>query len=425
MNMERLNLNKVKIMAAAATLAMFAGTACAHVELYAEVNKVYEQVWGNTQDTGVFSDNNYSPSKVGVMSSAHLNKCVTFGGVVELELIPNNTRLVAQYLEEDLLNHIVYARKVDAWVSAGMWGKLSLGLGYAASWGITDMSFSGTNTTSLGSNVANNAGGMQFAIQGQNTIVPIPGTTRINPNVNVVFRALNGVGDVDTLNDVLNTKDRVRYDTADWMGFRASVSYGNTTHRFIDLESEFAETVGFPYTRRNFFDVALRYNGCWDDFALAGGVAGGWYNRDGVVREVPYAGSVSGGALQRPEFWSGSIAAEHRPTGFNAAAAAGWYERTVQQINNYNFWYVQLGKKFCFTNYGKTNLAVDYFQSRNAIINGDRGNSWSVGVTQDLNKIHSAVYAAVRGYTYTHVKPTYEALTVMTLGVQFKFGAML
>lgn len=412
--MDRLNLDKVKIMAAAATLAMFAGTACAHVEIYAEVNKVYEQAWADQMDTGVFADNNYSPSKLGVMSSAHLNKCVTLGGVAELEFLPNNTRLVNQLVTEDLHNHIVLVRKVDAWASAGMWGKLSLGLGEAASYGITNMSFAGTNETSLGAVVANNGGGMIFNVKGLRP-------TFANPNVDVVFQALNGVGDIDAINGVLSTKDRVRYDTADWMGFKLSVSYGNDTHQFTTYPAQFGVN---NQTRRNFFDVALRYHACWDDFMVGAGVAGAWFNRDGTINEI-FNTTTVGTSFEHASVWSASIAVEHRPTGFNAAVAGGVKDKYVENLNDYKFWYVQLGKKFCFTQYGKTNFAIDYFWSKNAVINNDRGNSWSIGVTQDLHKIHSAVYAAVRNYEYNHVHPTYSDITVMTLGVQFKFGAMI
>jgi hypothetical protein len=414
--MERLNLDKVKIMAAAATLAMFAGTACAHLEVYGEVNKVFEQVWAEPQDAGVFADNNYSPSKLGVMSSAHLNKCTTFGGVAELEFIPNNTRLVSQIQTEDLDNHVVLVRKLDSWVSYGNFGTLRLGLGEAASWGITNISYAGTNETSLGSSVANNAGGMIFGVSGAT------GLTILSPTVNVVFQALNGVGDIDQVNGVLNTKDRVRYDTADWMGFKLGVSYGNDTHQFVNYDTEL--TTAYTPTSRNFFDVALRYSGCWDDFMVGAGVAGAWYNRDGSLGEI-FSATTTAANAQQVRAWSGSIAVAHKPTGINAAVAGGQRRHINSTITNYNFWYVQLGYKFCFTHYGKTNAAVDYFQSKHALVSGDTGKSWGLGVTQDLTKINSAVYASVRNYKYSGSPVNYKDIFVGSVGVQFKFGAML
>ncbi len=405
--MERLNLEKVKIMAAAATLAMFAGTACAHVEVYGEVNKAFEQVWTKKQDAGVIVDNNYSPSKFGITSTGNLEKCTVVGGVAELQLMPNNTRLVSQVTTDSSSTRLVLVRKVDSWLSSGMWGKLSLGLGESASYGITDVSFSGTNQTSLGSSIANNAGGMFFAKKGSNVVSS-------DPTVNDVFNALNGVGDIDSPNGVFSTKERVRYDTADWMGFKLSASYGNTSNKYsgfgVKLDSE------PELSRRTYTDLALRYDACWDDFHVGAGVAGAWFTRD-------YDDSDD---TRNVRAWSASVAVEHKPTGFNAAVAGGQKREGVKSRDDYKFWYVQLGKKFCFTSYGKTNFAIDYFQSKNAISNKAKGKSFGFGVTQDLQKIHSAVYASLRNYKYDNVQNvTYEKLFVGSVGVQFKFGAML
>lgn len=303
-----------------------------------------------------------------------------------------------------------------------MWGKLSLGLGEAASWDITNISYSGTNQTSLGSSVANNAGGMIFGVKNTN-----PTTT--NPTVNSAFNALNGIGDIDTPNGIPNTKDRVRYDTADWAGLKLSVSYGNTAHIYSNLTTQATST--FPYTRRAFFDAAVRYMACMDDFQLGAGFAGMWYNGDGATNEVFVNGATNEftaaptTTLRAVRGWAGSVALEHKPSGFNVAVAGGAKRKISSTLSNYKFWYVQLGKKFCVTNYGKTNFAVDYFHGKNAVINDAKSKSWSVGLTQDLHKIHSAVYAAVREYKYTYTGSNLQNLVVMTLGAQFKFGAML
>lgn len=417
--MERLNLDKVKIMAAAATLAMFAGTACAHLEVYGQVNKAYLQTWADRMDTGVFVDNNYSPSKLGAMGSAHLNKCVTFGGVTELEFLPNNTRLVSQRITETVNNHVVLVRKVDAWVSGGVWGKLSLGLGEAASWGITDLSYAGTHETSLGSSVANMAGGMIFNVKGADPVLT-------GPRIRRVFQALNGVGDIDDVTGVLSTKDRVRYDTSTWAGFMASVSYGNVTHSFVNdpLGGSDFDLDGNDLTRRSFFDAALRYHDCWGDFKVAAGVAGVWYTRDG---QTSYSNPTQTGTVKGhgERAWSASIAVEHRPTGINAAVAGGEKDKILENLDNYKFWYVQLGDQFCWTSYGKTSVAIDYFQGKDAIYNGDKGKSWGLGVTQDYNKINTSLYAAVRGYKYTGAPANYDKITAAMVGVLFKFGAML
>ncbi len=409
--MERLNLEKFKIMAAAATLAMFAGTACAHVEVYGEVNKAFEQVWADKQDTGVIVDNNYSPSKFGITGTGNLSKCTVVGGVAELQLMPNNTRLVNQLQTDSSSTRLVLARQVDSWVSGGMWGKLSLGLGYAASYGITDISYAGTNQTSLGSSVANNAGGMFFGRKNLNATID-------DPTVNEVFNALNGVGDIDSLNAVFSTKERVRYDTASWMGFKLSASYGNTANKYVLWSTQVTNP---NYSRRTYTDVALRYDACWDDFHLGAGVAGAWFTRDHTAATTTLAA-----ATRNERAWSASIAVEHKPTGFNAAVAGGQKRQGLATHDDYEFWYIQLGKKFCFTSYGKTNFAIDYFQSKNAIVNDSKGKTFGFGVTQELQKINSALYASLRNYKYDNVpNVNYQDLFVGSIGIQFKFGAML
>lgn len=412
--MERFNLDKVKIMAAAATLAMFAGTASAHLEVYGEVNKLFEQVWTNKQDVGAFADNNYSPSKFGVMSSAHLNKCVTFGGIAELELLPNNTRLVSQRKTDGVNDRIVFVRKVDSWISGGQWGTLRLGLGESASWDITNISFSGTNQTSLGSSVANNAGGMIFAVKGADA-------TTSDPTINQAFNAMNGVGDNDL--GIYNTENRVRYDTADWMGFKVGVSYGSMIKQGNSLDQTFANNVAGQANRKTYFDAALRYSACWDDFMFGAGIAGAWYNRDGQTTVAP---NTATGSLRHERVWSGSIAAEHKPTGFNAAVAGGVRRKIVGTLHDHKFWYVQLGKRSCLTTYGKTDVAIDYFDAKDAVYNGDKPKSFGLGVTQHFTKINSAIYASLRNYKYSDVPgKDYQDVFVASVGVQFKFGAML
>lgn len=410
--MERLNLDKVKLMAAAATLAMFAGTACAHMEIYGHVNKAFLWTDDGYEDSSIFVDNDYAPSLVGFRASKHLDQCWTFGGVAELEFISNNTRLVSQIENEDAYTRTVLVRKLDSWMSYGQWGTLNLGLGESASWGITNLSYAGTTETSLGSSVADMAGGMRFRVNGNRA-------TAANPSVERVFDALNGVG--DTYDGLYTTENRVMFRTGDWMGFNLGVSYGNIikdvyyTYELVDDNTR---------NRRQYFDAALRYAHDFCDFKLSAGVAYAHYTRDGDVSEIDPA--VTGVAVSDVHTWSGSIAAEHKPTGINAAFAAGVKDKIVDSLDNYKMWYVQLGKRFCLTHYGKTNVAIDYFDAKNARINGDRGHSYGLGVTQDLNKICSSVYASVREYKYDDVPGVdYDSVFAAMVGVKFNFGASL
>lgn len=409
--MERLNLDKVKLMAAAATLAMFAGTACAHMEIYGHVNKGFLWTDDGYEDSSIFVDNDYAPSLVGFRASKHLDNCWTFGGVAELQFNSNNTRLVSQVENENGFNRIVFVRKLDSWMSYGHWGTLNLGLGESASWGITNLSYAGTTETSLGSSVADMAGGMHFRVDGARA-------TAANPTVERVFDALNGVG--DTYDGLFTTENRVMYRTGDWMGLNFGLSYGNVVQ---DANGNNELIDNNTRNRRQYFDAALRYAQDFCDFKLSAGVAYAHYTRDGQTTELDPAVGV---ATNDVNTWSGSIAAEHKPTMINIAFAAGVKDKMVESLDDYKFWYLQLGKRFCLTHYGKTNVAIDYFDAKDARVNGDRGHSYGLGVTQDLNKICSSVYASVREYKYDDVPGVnYDSVFAAMVGVKFNFGASL
>ncbi len=423
--MDRLNFDKVKIFAAATTLAMFAGVACAHVEVSGLVNATYLNGDDGYKSSGLFGTNDYMPSHLGIMAKKHLNECFEVGGVVALMPVVNNTRIISQ-LNLNSTNEVI-VRKADVFMSYGMWGKLSLGYGDAASWGITNMSFSGTNETVIGVSVANTAGGYYFAKQASPIVTPVFS----NPQIRDVFQSLNGIGDIDDSTGLLIGKNRVRYDTAEWNGFSLGVSYGTLTH---SISSDFAGTAKNPNadplsapvanTRRTFTDAAIRYMGHFCDFNLSAGIAWAYMTRDGLYYNIPTSTSPSG-TLRGTRTWSGSIAAEHKPTDINAAVAFGKKRFIYPTFNDYQMWYGQLGKKFCFTHHGKTKLAIEYFGGKNAWTQNAKGTEWGVGVAQDLNKVNTELYASLKSFKLKNTSTAYHKIFTGTVGVMFKFGATL
>lgn len=416
--MERLNLDKVKILAAAATLAMFAGAASAEsrTEVFGAVNTAIMHTSDGNQDSTLFTQNQYYPSTLGLRSATDLSKCVSMGGVSEVQFNVNSSRLVSQVQNTNDDFNVLTVRRLEAWASAGMWGKLSLGYGDAASWGITDTSFAGTNQTVIGVNVQNTAGGMYFYQKGTAR------ATNLQPRVDRVFDSLNGIGQIDDYTGLLIQKNRIRYDSGCFYGFTLAASFGSVGDR-IDLNDNlYADD---NRNQRSYTDVALRYRGDWQDFQFGAGLAWAGITRDGDVTERDPAVGVS---TRGERVWAGSIAGEHKPTGINLAVAGGVKRKQVESLDNYKFWYVQLGKHFCFTEYGMTNIAVDYFQNKDSRLNSDKGRTWGLGVSQDLNKVNSAVYASVRNYHYNPENATtvrYDSVTAVNAGVLFKFGAML
>ena len=425
--MERLNLDKFKILAAAATLAMFAGTACAETELFGQVNRALSHSDDKRQANTLFVDNGFSPSGLGVKTMSHLNKCVTVGAVAEMQLNANNSQQVSQIQTTDLNSNLVAVKKVDAWVSGGMWGKLSLGYGDAATYGIARMSYSKTGETVSSFRVADLAGGMNFHTAGSSSTVAA-GT---NPTVNRVFQDLDGVGGFDSISGRFRQKNRVRWDSEKWNGLSLAVSHGDVQ------QSDRALVVsGVPVelgnadapSDRSFTDVAARYEGHFDDVMVSAGLGWAQYTRDG---RNTIANTVVPGSLRNEKLFAGSVAAEYKPYGVNAAVGYGNKRQITTAVNNAKSWFVQLGKHFDFTHHGKTHVVLDALTIKNTITNNDKGNSYAIGAVQDLDKVNASVYATARGFKYKQgvnlagTKTNFDKVWVGSVGVMVKFGAML
>jgi hypothetical protein len=421
--MERLNLDRFKILAAAATLAMFAGTACAETELYGWVNRAIMHTDDGFTGSTLLVDNAFNPSTLGVKSMGHLNKCVMVGGVAELELNNNDSRVVSQLRQADIATNIVLVRRLDTWASAGFWGKLSLGYGDAASYGITRMSYSRTGDTVSHSRVADLAGGMHFNVSGS-----AGGALVTNPRVDYVFDPVDGIGSFDDTTGFFRQKNRIRWDSEKWCGLGVGVSFGSVPEPAIPA-SFGATLVANNASTRQYMDVAVRYEGDFSDFLLSAGIAWGQYSQDG--RTTEYNNGVAVGlatplATRGQRLWAGSVAAEHKCTGINAAISYGNKRKMVSSLSNHQAWFFQLGKHFDWTHYGQTNFVIDYFTGKHALRNSDTSKSYSIGVVQDLCKVNSQVYATVRAYKYnTGAATSYDRIWVASAGFLFKFGAML
>lgn len=449
--MERLNLDKVKIFAAAATLAMFAGSAGAHVKLWGQVNRMVSFTGDGHQNNVLFLDNDFSPSQLGLSANYMIDKCSAVGGLIDLTTSPNNSRLTSQVRNADQYYNMVTVRRADLWLTYGQLGRFSLGYGDAASYGITRLSFAGTGETVSSAQVSNLAGGMIFhpstsalpAVQ-----AAIPGG---NPNVNTVFNSLDGVGSIFDVTDLYRSKNRVRWDSCEWCGFMVSVSYGSVQPFYQPGVAQV--TTNNLRTERSYFDAAARYEGNFCDFDFEAGVAYAhfqqdYYNQGQTTGIVPNGAAGSGGdtwintgaASRHGQLWAGSIAVEHKCTGLNAAVSYGNYRKLVAAYDNAKSWFVQVGKHNCFCSYGQTDIVVDYTQGKDMAVNNDKATSWGVGIVQNVDKANTQFYATYRYYKYklptlatltangqqnVFAATSYDAINVVALGVLFKFGAML
>lgn len=461
--MDRLNLDKVKILAAAATLAMFAGGASAGaVDLHGQLNRMVSFTNDGHQSNALFLDNDFSPSMFGMSANYAVDKCTAMGGVLDITTSPNNSRLVSQIRNADIGYHFATVRRADVWVSYGKLGRVSLGYGDAASYGITRMSYSNTGETVSSAQVSNLAGGMMFhAKNGNATGLPangaadavgnFPGTA---PTIAQAFNSLDGIGSIFDNTDLYRQKNRVRWDSCEWCGFMASVSHGSVQPYYLAgrENTDLAITPwGHQSTTRSFTDAALRYEGNWCDFMFSGAVAWAqishdWYNNYQNLNGTDGHFDVwtrTATADRRMRLWAGSVAAEHKCTGINVAASYGNLRKMASSLNNAKTWFVQVGKHNCWMPYGQTDLVVDYSYGKDTLINKDKSKSFGVGVVQHVDKANSQVYATYRyhkydlpgaatllaqGNTNTFGNATvteFDTINVISVGVLFKFGAML
>lgn len=423
--MERLNLDKLKVLAAAATLAMFAGVACAETELYATVNRAIMHTDDGHQANTLFVDNAFAPSTVGVKTSMHIDKCTTMGAVAAFQLNANDSRMVSQINNDDIGTNLVQVRYLDTFVDGGQWGKLSLGYGDAASYGITRMSYSKAGDTVSSSRVGDLAGGMIFHTSGSAS-----DTTTANPSINMTFDSLDGVGSFDSLTGVYRQKNRIRWDSSKWNDLMLSASFGSVQERDVFI----SDYTDFDLNTRSYADVALRYEGNFDDFMLSAGIAYAQYSKNGSTANNDNGTTVpttTPALAKNNRLWAGSIAVEHKCTGINAAFSYGNKSQIVPASSNAKAWFVQLGKHFGLSHQGKTNVVLDYFQGSDTLTNNDKSKSYAIGVVQDFDKINSSMYATVRGYKYTNgvtragVATSFNNIWAGSVGFIVKFGAML
>lgn len=423
--MERSNLDKLKILAAATMLAMFAGVACAEHEtqIYGQINRNVTVTDDGFHKNTFFNDNAFSPSNLGVKSMAHVNKCIAVGGVLETQFNVGNSLNVNQLSAEDNDNHTLLVRTADVWVAhQGLWGKLTLGYGNAASYGITRMSYSRAGDTVSSASVANLAGGMRF--QTYTSTGDSSGVTVFD-----AFANPDGVGSYDKTG-YFRQQNRVRWDSGMWNGLSLAVSHGKVNDRDMDVANFGAHTG----VNRNFTDVALRYEQKFDDFMLSAGVAWAKYSKNGITTEdfataaASFGVAAPTGSLRGQRIWAGSVAMEHVPTGINAAASYANKRKALSSLLNKKAWFVQLGKHFHFTHYGRTNFVIDYFQAKNALVNTAKSKSYALGVVQDFDKVNTSVYATVRSYKFNPSSAStvrFKTMKVASVGMLFKFGAML
>ncbi len=297
---------------------------------------------GPNDEIFIATDNDNTGTRFRFVASGRLNEDVTAGATIELQYESNTTANVVFGNNGGTGGTPIGGgafgvgeRIAEVWFKSATMGKLSLGQGNTASNGTSEVDLSGTGIASY-SLAAGGQGGITFA------------GTAIT------------AGSAATNLDGGSRRDRIRYDTPTFAGFRISAS---------------ASQGG-----RN--DVALRYAGQFSGAKIAAAVA------------YQNASAVSAAVSDRI---NGSISVL-LDNGFNLTFAAGNEDRKAAGADDRQFFYGKAGfRTNSISMYGKTSFSIDYYESEDmAANNSGTAKAYGFAAVQNLDPIGASVYFSIK-----------------------------
>ena len=196
--------------------------------------------------------------------------------------------------------------------------------------------------------------------------------------------ALSGVdiGDAFGSNDG-GRRFRIRYDTPVFNGFSLALSAG--------------EEVLSSGNDNEFYDVGLKYARDYEDVK--------------VDARLGFA-KVDGNQGQSV----GSLALLHKPTGLNAALAAG-----SDQENDDDYVYLKLGYIQDWFAFGSTAISLDFYEGDDFAIAGSDSSSVGLALVQRIDESNLEVFATYRTYSFDSSGTDFEDIDVVALGARWKF----
>jgi hypothetical protein len=195
--------------------------------------------------------------------------------------------------------------------------------------------------------------------------------------------SLTNVRIVDAFNsfDGLNRRDRVRYDTPAFYGFRLATSAISDQR----------------------YDAALRWGGQGYGFKAAGAAGFADPNQDDADFQ-----------------YDGSFSLLHEDTGLNLTLSAGWLERDNQ--GDAQNLYGKLGWLTRFFSFGETAFGVDYTRSLNLPTGRDEGYSVGAAAVQSFEEYGTEFYLLYRLHSLDRdVAPSVQDISAVSIGSRVRF----
>ena len=302
-----------------------------------QVNRAFLYADNGLVDDTYFVDNDNSSTRVRFTAEGHLNCMNRIGAQIEVQFESNSTAAIRFDQDSSAGPNNFTERKLEVWWENDYLGKIWLGQGDTASNGTSEVDLSGTSVVSY-AGIADMAGGLEF----ENGL-----------RISTVFSQFDG----------LSRRDRIRYDTPTFAGFKLSTSF----------------------TDEDFWDVALRFAGEFGGTKVV--AAASYVEPDTAAFDYQISGSAS----------------VLLANGFNATIAAGMQEKdTVNRDGTTTdpvFYYGKLGYKANLIEYGSTNFSIDFTQVEDRNATGDEFQSASFAVVQNFDHVGTEVYGAVRWHS--------------------------
>ena len=319
------------------------------------------QIRDDGEDTDTyFVDNDNSESQVRLVGTAKVSEDLTLGTTIEVSVAPNISGQIDQLNQET--DDIFDQRKVEVTLDSKRYGKLWLGKGFTASYTAGAVDLSRTGIVSY-STIVDTAGSMFFRESATGNLTDLR-----------IYQAFNSF-------DGLNRRNRLRYDTPKFGGFRLAASAVSDDR----------------------YDASLWWGGKGYGFKAGGAVAVADPNEDNV--DLQYNGSYS---------------LLHENTGLNLSLSFGLLDR--QDQDDQRNYFAKLGWLKRFFPVGETALSLDYTRSLNLPTDRDDGYSIGAAAVQHFDKFGTELFALYRVHSLDlGSAPSVEDISVVSIGTRVKF----
>lgn len=343
------------------------------LKIYGQVDREILYASDGDNSDVLFTDNDVSGSRFGFAGTAKVSPAFEVGSKIVLETkvhssgdASNDPAVLGANKPFGVSGSTVGIRKVEFYLADKNLGKLTLGHSSQATDHAAQVDLSGTELAIFSDHAA--FGGKIAFRTNDDALVAAA-------KVRNIFANLDG-----------DRKDEVRYDTPNLAGFVGSLS----------LEDN------------HLFGAGLKWGGRFPGFKAAAALG---YERT--------PNSATGGSKPVDTVvGSGSVLLD---SGLNATIAAGTQTSGATGVNEFGYWYGKLGYMFGAFTFGKTAIGVDYMHSHDAVVNGDDGDAFGIGLVQKVDAAALELYAGVHVMSYSQPGVNFQDVTVATTGGRVKF----